>query len=110
MDGSPGSNLRVGNERVELEEGRMIIFDDSFEHEAWNDASLPRIVLIFDIWHPDFSPEEVKFLEYMNRYEMRALRRIQKESSCQNNFLSVIERGCLPETRDTVKPEDIWGK
>ena len=60
VDVDSGSYLRVGSEKVALEEGRMIIFDDSFEHEAWNDASSPRIVLIFDIWHPDFSNEEVR--------------------------------------------------
>ena len=53
------SALRVGEEWRMLEEGKMIIFDDSFEHEAFNASSSPRIVLIFDIWHPDFSNEEV---------------------------------------------------
>ena len=30
----------------------MIIFDDSFEHEVWNETDEPRIVLIVDLWHP----------------------------------------------------------
>lgn len=44
-----------------------MVFDDSFQHEAWNDnAEQPRLVLIFDIWHPDLTPSEVKFLQFMN--------------------------------------------
>jgi len=43
-----------------------MVFDDSYNHEAWNDCGTPRIVLIFDIWHPDLSQSEVKFLTFMN--------------------------------------------
>jgi aspartyl/asparaginyl beta-hydroxylase (cupin superfamily) len=28
------------------------VFDDTIEHEAWNDSELPRAILIFDVWHP----------------------------------------------------------
>jgi aspartate beta-hydroxylase len=28
------------------------VFDDTIEHEAWNDSDQIRIVLIFDIWNP----------------------------------------------------------
>jgi len=58
-DGTSGSWLRVGSDRVELMEGKCVIFDDSFEHEAANDSAGPRVVLIFDVWHPDFSNSEV---------------------------------------------------
>ncbi|MBK9658113.1 MAG: aspartyl/asparaginyl beta-hydroxylase domain-containing protein [Rhodanobacteraceae bacterium] len=39
-------------------EGRLMMFDDSFEHEAWNDSDQTRIVLIFDTWNPHLSPVE----------------------------------------------------
>ena len=32
--------------------GRAWAFDDTIEHEAWNDSDIPRAILIFDIWHP----------------------------------------------------------
>jgi aspartyl/asparaginyl beta-hydroxylase (cupin superfamily) len=35
------------------------VFDDSFYHEAHNKSDKPRIVLIIDVWHPDFTDEEV---------------------------------------------------
>lgn len=32
------SRLRVGSETREAVAGRALVFDDSFEHEAWNDS------------------------------------------------------------------------
>ena len=43
--------FRVGAETRAWQEGRAWVFDDSFEHEAWNGSDEPRIVLIFDIWN-----------------------------------------------------------
>jgi Tfp pilus assembly protein PilF len=55
----PGNGaLRVGNEVREWEPGRLLIFDDTIEHEAWNDSAEDRVVLIFDIWRPELSEEE----------------------------------------------------
>jgi len=54
----PGCGLRVGNEVREWEEGKTLIFDDSMEHEAWNDSAENRVVLLFDIWRPELSEEE----------------------------------------------------
>jgi aspartate beta-hydroxylase len=53
--------LRVGEEYRALEEGKCVLFDDSFEHEACNTSlTEPRVVLIIDVWHPDLSDEEVR--------------------------------------------------
>jgi aspartyl/asparaginyl beta-hydroxylase (cupin superfamily) len=54
----PACGFRVGNEVREWEEGRLIIFDDTIEHEAWNDSDRDRVVLIFDIWRPELSARE----------------------------------------------------
>ncbi len=53
-----GCWLRVGNERREVESGRMMIFDDSIEHEAKNESDQTRIILLFDIWRPELSVHE----------------------------------------------------
>jgi aspartyl/asparaginyl beta-hydroxylase (cupin superfamily) len=53
-----GCRLRVGNETRAWEEGRLLIFDDSFEHEAWNDGASRRVVLLFEIWRPEINLEE----------------------------------------------------
>jgi aspartyl/asparaginyl beta-hydroxylase (cupin superfamily) len=54
----PGCGLRVGNETRHWVEGETLIFDDSIEHEAWNDSDQTRVVLLFDIWRPELSAEE----------------------------------------------------
>ncbi|XP_050314823.1 aspartyl/asparaginyl beta-hydroxylase isoform X2 [Anthonomus grandis grandis] len=59
---SPGTFIRVGDETRSWEEGEIIIFDDSFEHEVWHNGSEFRLVLIVDVWHPDLTPAEKKAL------------------------------------------------
>jgi hypothetical protein len=54
----PGCRLRVGGETRDVVEGRAMIFDDSIEHEAWNDGDSVRAVLLFEIWRPEFSEDE----------------------------------------------------
>lgn len=54
----PGCGFRVGNEIREWEVGKLLVFDDTIEHEAWNDGDEDRIVLIFDIWRPELSADE----------------------------------------------------
>ena len=50
--------LRVGNTTRTVEQDRVMIFDDSIEHEAWNDTDEVRVVLLFEIWRPDIDPAE----------------------------------------------------
>jgi aspartyl/asparaginyl beta-hydroxylase (cupin superfamily) len=54
----PGCGFRVGAERREWDPGKAFVFDDTFEHEAWNDSDVPRAVLILDIWSPHVSLAE----------------------------------------------------
>ena len=49
----PGpARFRVGNETREWKMGEAWVFDDTIEHEAWNDADELRVILILDIWNP----------------------------------------------------------
>ncbi len=52
--------FRVGGETREWNEGELMVFDDTVEHEAWNNSDKDRLVLIFDIWRPEISEEEQK--------------------------------------------------
>ena len=54
----PGCGFRVGGETREWREGELLIFDDTVEHEAWNEGSSERIILIFDVWRPEIDSEE----------------------------------------------------
>jgi aspartate beta-hydroxylase len=71
-----GSRLRVADQVVTLQEGKCLVFDDSFEHEAWNDhLGASRIVLIVDVWHPDLHEKERKFFEFMQKSSLRAAKK-----------------------------------
>jgi len=45
--------LKVAGETRRWQEGKVLIFDDRVEHEAWNDTARERVVLLID-----FIPEE----------------------------------------------------
>jgi aspartyl/asparaginyl beta-hydroxylase (cupin superfamily) len=47
-----GCGLMVDGEVREPREGQVLAFDDTWEHAAWNDSDAPRVVLIFELWHP----------------------------------------------------------
>lgn len=57
-----GTRLRCADETRTWEEGKVLIFDDSFEHEVWQDAESYRLIFIIDIWHPDLTDRERKSL------------------------------------------------
>ena len=54
----PGCALKVGGELHAWRQGRVVVFDDTYEHEAWNRSSEPRVVLIFDVWNPYLTDAE----------------------------------------------------
>ncbi len=54
----PGCGFRVGGATREWREGEAFAFDDTIEHEAWNDSDAPRVVLILDTWNPALSERE----------------------------------------------------
>jgi aspartate beta-hydroxylase len=51
----PGCRFRVGGETREWQVGTAWVFDDTIEHEAWNDSDAPRAILIFDVWNPELT-------------------------------------------------------
>lgn len=72
------SAIRVGQEVRRWAEGKLLVFDDSFEHEVWwhwddaagsggkggngesgADRATQRIVLILDVWHPRLSEQRI---------------------------------------------------
>ena len=48
-----GTGITVANVTRHWLKGRVLAFDDSFAHEAWNNGSQSRIVLYMTVWHPD---------------------------------------------------------
>ncbi|MDQ6910221.1 MAG: aspartyl/asparaginyl beta-hydroxylase domain-containing protein [Actinomycetota bacterium] len=48
--------IKVDGEVTHWEEGKSLLFDDSFEHAAWNDTDGTRVVLFMDVVRPLKSP------------------------------------------------------
>ena len=59
-DGSPAAVLKVANVEHRLVEGQFLVWDDTFEHVAWNESDEVRIVLSLDVWRPRM-PADMRF-------------------------------------------------
>ena len=44
--------MRVGEKICVWREGEIFVFDDTFEHEVWNDTEEERVILLFDFDRP----------------------------------------------------------
>jgi aspartate beta-hydroxylase len=53
-----GCGFRVGAETRIFRAGKAWAFDDTIEHEAWNDSDTPRAIFILDTWNPLLSEAE----------------------------------------------------
>lgn len=73
LDASTGFFIRVGNSTATWTTGKLFVFDDSFVHTVWHDEEQEtghlevseRVMLIFDIWHPDIGHEEQQALNHI---------------------------------------------
>lgn len=50
--------IRIAAETRTWTEGKCLVFDDTFEHEAWNGSTETRTILILDTWNPYLTPAE----------------------------------------------------
>ena len=57
--------MRVAGESRAWRPGEVLIFDDSFEHEVWNESGVDRAVLLFDLWHWELADGERASIEAM---------------------------------------------
>ncbi|KAL7552689.1 hypothetical protein ACHAWF_015919 [Thalassiosira exigua] len=59
---SPDCRIRVKDEWHHWTPGKILIFDDSYEHEVKNDTNEERVVLLIRIWHPGLAGRRESFL------------------------------------------------
>jgi aspartyl/asparaginyl beta-hydroxylase (cupin superfamily) len=64
----PDCGMRVGSEMISWKEGKCTVFDDTFEHEVWNNSKEPRAVLVVDLWHPSLTAFEISLLKGLHRF------------------------------------------
>lgn len=55
-DGSAAAVLKVDGRDYRLDDGQFMLWDDTFEHEVWNDSDSVRIVLLLDVRRRDLPP------------------------------------------------------
>ena len=53
-EGLPRCGLRVGTEERSWEEGKVLVFDDANRHRAWNNTDKYRVVIVVDIFKPEY--------------------------------------------------------
>jgi ornithine lipid ester-linked acyl 2-hydroxylase len=60
--------IRVGEDIRHWEEGKSMVFDDTFNHEVWNDTDETRVVLFVDVLRPLPAP-----WSHINRLIVKAI-------------------------------------
>ena len=56
---APGATIRVAGDESGWRDGETLAFDGALEHEVWNRASSPRLVLLLDFL---LSPPELAYV------------------------------------------------
>ena len=54
----PSCVLKVAGEERSWGPGKLLAFDDTYEHEAWNRSDSVRAVLLMDAWNPHLTDPE----------------------------------------------------
>jgi len=107
--GLEGFRLRVGDTIVTPNAGEAFVWDHSFEHEAWHEGPETRVVLIVDIWHPDLTDDEVKFLRTLQNCRLRMGRALAEHAAEQGGeaqdatYFDIVERA-----RHLLTDDDWW--
>jgi beta-hydroxylase len=88
--------LRVGDQVHHWKEGELVIFDDSFEHEAWNRSDKRRVVLMFDIPNPlwGYTAHEISKYKIYNMDDPFLLSMAPKEK-----WIDAFGKGIFPFDR-----------
>ena len=59
--------FRIHDQRITWKQDRCIKFDDSYEHEVFQQSDRRRVVFVLDLPHPELRPEELEFLDEFMR-------------------------------------------
>jgi beta-hydroxylase len=91
--------IRVGPEIAHWEEGRSVVFDDTYLHEVWNDTDEERVVLFVDFARP--LPFPVSLLNEA------MIRLFSRSGYVQEIVENVHEWNRQTGTATTGKPSDV---
>lgn len=57
------SVIRAGPKVRTWEEGKVLAFNDAYDHQVWNFGKQTRVVLFFDVWHPELTEADLKIIK-----------------------------------------------
>ena len=85
--------IKIENETRHWKEGELLIFDDSYTHEAWNNANSHRVVLMFDIPNPlwGYNAYEISKYKIEHMDDPFLLNMVDKET-----WVKSFEKGIFP--------------
>jgi ornithine lipid ester-linked acyl 2-hydroxylase len=86
LETTADAGIIVGGEKANWCNGAVLIFDDTFEHTAWNHASADRVVLFIDFERPLRQP-----LKMLNQVLLYVVPRTPFGRSAVNEFLRWYE-------------------
>jgi hypothetical protein len=66
-----GAGIAVDGQARSWRNGKCLVFDDCFDHHAWNRSDRERVVVVIDLWHPELDAEEIRLLKGFHRYVER---------------------------------------
>ena len=79
--------IRVDDQILHWDEGKCIVFDDSYEHEVQNNTDQQRVVLFFDVLRPMHTPGRI-----LNSIMLALLKRTAYFLDAQENIRQWEER------------------
>jgi ornithine lipid ester-linked acyl 2-hydroxylase len=87
--------IRVGSQTRHWQEGRVMIFDDVFQHEAWNRTDGLRVVLFVDIMRPMRFPANMlnAAIAWAIAFSPIVLRAAGNQLRWEKRFEAVVNQG-----------------
>jgi aspartate beta-hydroxylase len=73
-----GCEIEIDNQTRTWEEGKCIVFDDSFLHSVRNTSDRHRVILLVDVWHPELRDDEIAALMEIDEYSGRKRQILEK--------------------------------
>lgn len=111
LDVPSGCSIRVAQETRNWENGKVLLFEDSFEHEVWNHSDRRRGILILDFWHPDLTPPEIEALTAgFSKARVRRLfmeKRLNSIPSAPDGFRAFLEHQITVQDSDPLR-QKYW--
>ena len=88
---------------IHFEQDKALLFDDSFNHEAWHNGPSTRINLIIDFWHPELSDAEVDFFATLHKARLAGDLIASEDIDPGNHIYTIVDKA-----RHLLKSNDDW--